>query len=106
MEMRSAVRNTLIALVFVLLAGGYLVTQIPAGPTLQVHAEVVSRTSRSGATGNTGVLICALDNGRKVTVEIPPIATVQTGDRVVLNSYERYLLKPRFSFAGKLLSDK
>lgn len=104
MTLRSTVRNSFLALVFVLMSGGYLLTMIPAGATYQVEAQVQSRASRSGPTGNIGVLICTLDNGQRVSIEVPPIATVQTGDRVVLNSHARYFLRPKYSFAGKLIS--
>jgi len=104
MGLTSVVRTVLLVLIFFLLSGGYLITMIPAGPSYQVHADVVSRTSRSGATGNTGILICVLENGSRVTVEIPPIATVQTGDKVVLDSYNRYFISPKYNFAGKLIS--
>lgn len=83
-----------------------MITMIPASPSVQVQAEVVSRTSRSGATGNTGVLICVLDDGRRLSVDIPPIASVQTGDNVILNSYDRYFIGPKFSFAGKLIREQ
>jgi len=103
MDVPNAIRNTLLALTTVLLVGGYLITVIPAGPNYQVTAEVTSRTSRSGPTGNIGILICELENGNRITVDLPPVATVQTGDRVVLSSYDRYLLKPKYSFSGKLI---
>jgi len=106
MAVPKAIRNILLALIPVLLVGGYLITIIPAGPSYQVTAEVSSRTSRSGPTGNVGILVCELENGHRVTVELPPIATVQNGDRVVLDSYDRYLLNPKYSFAGKLIESQ
>lgn len=104
MALRNGLRNAILVFSFVLLSSGYLITMIPAGATYQVEAKVESRTSRSGATGNIGVLICVLANGHRVTISVPPVATVQTGDTVVLNSHDRYILSPRYSFAGKLIS--
>jgi len=102
--LRNAFRNGAFALLFLLLAGFYLVTIVPAGPTIQIKAEVISRTSKSGPTGNIGVLICKLENNRNVSVDVPPIATIRTGDTVFLNSYERYFIAPQYSFAGKLIT--
>ena len=79
---------------------------IPAGPTYRVEAEVTGRTSRSGPTGNTGILICLLENGSRVSVEIPPIASVQTGDTVFLDANDRYFISPKYRFAGKLIASK
>lgn len=98
----NTIRAGLIAILFVFGAGAYLVTMVPSGPSIQVQAEVSSRTSKSGPMGNTGVLICKLENGQSITVDIPPIATVRTGDTVFLNSHERYFIGPKYSFAGKL----
>jgi hypothetical protein len=78
---------------------------VPAGPTIQVKVEVISRTSKSSPTGSSGVLICKLGDGRTVAVGIPPIASVRTGDTVFLNSYDRYVFGPKYSFAGKLKVD-
>lgn len=78
-------------------------TMIPAGPSTQVNAEVVSRASRSGPTGNTGILITVLDSGDRISVEVPPIASIRTGDMVVLNTHSRYVIGPKYSFAGKLI---
>lgn len=86
-----------------LLAGGYLVTVIPEGPSTQVKAEVVSRTARQGPTGNIGVLITELSSGKKVLVEVPPVAKIRTGDIVVLNTHARYFIGPKYNFAGKLI---
>ncbi len=102
--MGSRIRVAILALAFVLMSAAYLITLIPAGPTIQVKAEVVSRASRSGPTGNTGILLCALDSGRQVSVESPSIATVQTGDKVLLDAYNRYFIQPKYTFAGKLIS--
>ena len=106
MVMKSGLRNTFLLILFILLAGGYLVTVIPAGPTTQVNAEVVSRASRSGPTGNTGILITELGSGGTVSVEVPPIATVKTGDTVALNTHSRYIIGPKYSFAGKPITSK
>jgi len=102
---RKVLKVSALGLFIFIASGSYLVTMIPSGPTIQVKAEVVSRTSKSGPTGNTGVLICMLENGVKLSVDIPPIATVQTGDIVYLNTHERYFIGPKYSFAGKLLTD-
>ena len=104
MAIKNWLHLSMLLLVFILASGAYLITQIPGTETSQIKAEVVSRTSRSGATGNVGVLICKLKDGQSVSVVVPPVATVQTGDTVVLNTYERYLIGPDYSFAGKLVS--
>ena len=99
---RNWIWNGLAALVVVVCSGTYLAAMVPAGPTSQIKVEVVSRASKSGPTGTSGVLICSLENGRKVAVSVPQVAKVRTGDTVFLNTHERYLFGPKFSFAGKL----
>ncbi len=106
MRLSNGFRIAFFALVFGLLSSGYLITMIPAGPTYRVEAEVTSRTSRSGATGNTGVLICELKDGRRITVELPAIASVQTGDTVFLDANKRYFISPKYRFAGKRIASK
>ena len=77
---------------------------IPTGPSTHINAEVVSRTSRSGPTGNTGLLITIVENGDRISVEVPPTAAIRTGDKVVLSTHDRYLIGPKYSFAGKLIN--
>jgi len=102
---RRTLKYAVFGFLVLLASGSYLVTVVPSGPSTQVKAEVVSRTSKSGPTGNTGVLICMLENGAKLSVDIPPVATIQTGDVVYLNTHERYFIGPKYSFAGKSLSN-
>ena len=103
MAIKNWIYISILTLFFFLASGAYLITKIPASETTRIEAEVVSRTSRSGATGNVGVLMCKLTDGQSVSFVVPPVATVQTGDTVVLNTYDRYLIGPTYSFAGKLL---
>ena len=100
----KTLKVSLLVVAILTASSAYLVTVIPAGPSTRVIAEVVSRTSKSGPMGNTGVLICALEDGRQVTVDVPPIATIQTGDQVFLNTHDRYIVGPNYTFAGKRLS--
>jgi len=98
----NVIRIGLVACVFILLSGSYLASVIPAGPPTEVTAEVISRTARSGPTGNIGVIICKLESGGTVRVDIPPIASVRVGDTVFLSSHERYFLNAKYHFLGRL----
>ena len=96
--------KSLIVLVFLIVASSiYFASVVPASPTIEITAEVVSRTSKSGPTGNTGILICKLKNGNTVMVETPPFAKARTGDQVMLRSYKRYLFGDKYHFGGKLI---
>ena len=96
--------KNLVVLVFLLAASSiYFASVVPASPTVEITAEVVSRTSKSGPTGNTGILICKLESGNTVMVETPPFAKARTGDQVMLRSYERYLFGDKYHFGGKIL---
>ncbi|MEE9335256.1 MAG: hypothetical protein V3U65_14300 [Granulosicoccaceae bacterium] len=70
---------------------------------VEITAEVVSRTSKSGPTGNSGIHIFKLENGNTVMVETPPYAKNCSGDQVLLRSADRYLFGAKYHFGGKLL---
>ena len=96
--------KSLVVLFFLLAAGGiYFASVFPASPTVEVTAEVISRTARSSPTGNIGILICELESGNTVMVETPPLTKVRTGDQVMLRSYERYLFSDMYQFGGRLI---
>ena len=90
----AQVRNFIMALLVLIALGGYFASVIPASPTVEVKAEVVSRTARSGPTGNVGILICELNSGNRVSVELPSHAAAQIGDRVRLLNELYRVLKP------------
>lgn len=98
-------RNIIIFLILLVSASLYFASVVPAGLFVEVKAEVLSRTARSGPTGNVGVLICKLDSGNRVSVDLPPHGKAQIGDRVLLRSYERYIFGDKYQFAGKLITD-
>ncbi len=98
-------RNVILILLVLISASLYFASVIPVSETIEVKAEVVSRTARSGPTGHTGVLICELTSGSRVRVDLPSHAVAKIGDRVVLRTYERYIFGNKYSFAGKLIAD-
>jgi len=98
------VKNLLILLLLFSAGGLYIASAVPAGPHKELEAQVISRTTRSGPTGNIGILIVQLDTGSKVTVELPTHASASSGDRIQLRSYERLLFADVYQFAGKLIA--
>jgi len=96
-------RNLFAALVLLAGVGVYFASVVPTSHTIEITAEVVSRTSRSGPTGNTGILICKLDTGNTVMVNAPAISKARTGDKVMLRTYERYLFGNKYQFGGKII---
>jgi len=100
----ASIKNLLAIIILLAGTGVYFASVVPASATVEITAEVVSRTSRSGPTGNTGILICKLDSGNTVMVNAPAISKARTGDTVMLRTYERYLFGSKYQFGGKVLN--
>jgi len=102
MNIRTFLINFLVAVILLCGTGLYFLSIVPAGATSQVPATVVSRSTRSSATGTNSILVCELEDGATVIVQAPIQASVVNGNQVVLTSYERYLFARKFNFLAKL----
>ncbi len=96
-------KSIVLGLILLFAAGVYSASFVPASATSEIEAEVITRTARSSPTGNIGILLCKLDSGSTVTVELPPHGKARKGDRIMLRSYDRYIFGAKYQFGGKLI---
>jgi len=92
--------SLVLALVVVLMVS--VLGTLPKSEPKNIEAVVTSKGTRSNYGPSGDRLRLRIDTGKLVTVSIGPQAGIRVGDRVVLNTYDRYMFGPKYQFV-KLL---
>jgi len=92
----------IIAAVFVIGIGNSVLISLPKSDPHHIEGIIISKGTLQGEDSNGDKLVVEIESGRKTTIATWTQTGARVGDRVLLNTYDRFFYGPAFQFVKVL----